>query len=96
MWLYQIAQLVAGADTSFDTLKEIADWIMSDQTGAAKMANDIQANAEAIADLDTLVGTKGTDGQDSTGLVKQIEDLEAINSNIITNEQIDDMISGLI
>ena len=54
---YQVAQIVAGADASYDTLKEIADWIMSDQTGAAKMANDIKANADAIADLETLVGT---------------------------------------
>ena len=54
---YQIAQIVAGADASYDTLKEIADWIMSDQTGAAKMANDIKANADAISDLETLVGT---------------------------------------
>ena len=54
---FQVAQIVAGADASYDTLKEIADWIMSDQTGAAKMANDIKANADAITDLETLVGT---------------------------------------
>ena len=54
---FQIAQIVAGADANYDTLKEIADWIMSDQTGAAKMANDIKANADAITDLETLVGT---------------------------------------
>ena len=54
---YQVAQIVAGADASYDTLKEIADWIMSDQTGAAKMANDIKANADAITDLEALVGT---------------------------------------
>lgn len=54
---YQVAQIVAGADASYDTLKEIADWIMSDTTGAAKMAADIKANADAITDLETLVGT---------------------------------------
>ena len=58
---YQVAQIVAGADASYDTLKEIADWIMSDQTGAAKMANDIKANADAITDLETLVGTIPTE-----------------------------------
>ena len=40
---YQIAQIVAGADTRYDTLKEIADWIISDTTGASKMASDILA-----------------------------------------------------
>ena len=44
-----IASVVAGADASFDTLKEIADWIVNDVTGAASMANKITA-------LETLVG----------------------------------------
>ena len=44
-----IASVVAGADASFDTLKEIADWIVNDTTGAASMANKITA-------LETLVG----------------------------------------
>ena len=39
----EVAKIVAGADQSYDTLKEIADWIMSDTTGAAAMANDISA-----------------------------------------------------
>ena len=47
---YQIAQIVAGADARFDTLKEIADWIANDTTGSTQMAND-------IAGLKTLVGT---------------------------------------
>lgn len=37
----EVAKIVAGADENYNTLKEIADWIMSDTTGAAKMANDI-------------------------------------------------------
>lgn len=44
-----IASVVAGADASFDTLKEIADWIVNDVTGAASMANKISA-------LEALVG----------------------------------------
>ena len=43
-----IAGVIAGATSSFDTLKEIADWIANDTTGAAKMANDIKANSDAI------------------------------------------------
>ena len=39
----EVAKVVANADTDFDTLKEIADWITNDTTGAAKMANDISA-----------------------------------------------------
>lgn len=61
---YQIAQIVAGADTRFDTLKEIADWILNDTTGATKMAND-------IAGLKTLVGTL-PQGITSTNVVDYI------------------------
>lgn len=39
----KVAEIVAGADSSYDTLKEIADWILNDTTGAADMANDIAA-----------------------------------------------------
>lgn len=54
----EVAKVVAGASTSFDTLKEIADWIENDTTGAAKMAND-------IADLitKTELGTYEEGGQ---------------------------------
>ena len=39
----EVAKIVNGADTKYDTLKEISDWILNDTTGAASMANDIQA-----------------------------------------------------
>lgn len=49
----EVAKIVAGADEKYDTLKEIADFILSDTTGAAKMAND-------IADLQAAVGEDGS------------------------------------
>ena len=61
---YQIAQIVAGADARFDTLKEIADWIVNDTIGATQMAND-------IAGLKTLVGTL-PQGITSTNVVDYI------------------------
>lgn len=45
----EVAKIVAGADENYNTLKEIADWIMSDTTGATKMANDI-TRLDAILD----------------------------------------------
>ena len=55
---YQIAQVVAGADASFDTLKEIADWIAKHpetvsalNTAISNNAEAIGENAEAISDL---------------------------------------------
>ena len=39
----EVAKIVNSADTKYDTLKEISDWILNDTTGAASMANDIQS-----------------------------------------------------
>lgn len=57
----EVAKIVAGADENYNTLKEIADWIMSDTTGAAKMANDITR-------LDTILDGIGdtTDDEQAT------------------------------
>ena len=32
-----VAGIIADADTDFDTLKEVADWILNDKTGAAAL-----------------------------------------------------------
>lgn len=44
----EIAKVVANAPQDLDTLKEIADYIENDKTGAAQMATQISANADAI------------------------------------------------
>ena len=51
----KVAEIVAGADANFDTLKEIADWILNDTTGAADMANDIKTLEDKMAGVDTTV-----------------------------------------
>lgn len=54
---YQIAQIVAGANESYDTLKEIADWIATHTGDAATMNSNITSNTTAINELKTLVGS---------------------------------------
>ena len=60
----EVAKVVADADADFDTLKEIADWILNDTTGAANMANDIvslkQEDINIDGRLDALEGIKHT------------------------------------
>lgn len=60
-----VAEVVASADTSFDTLKEIADWIQNDTTGAASMANDI-ADLKAIDAGTRLTTLEAISGQSHT------------------------------
>lgn len=54
----KVAEIVAGANADFDTLKEIADWILNDTTGAADMANDIQALQNQMVGVESTVVAK--------------------------------------
>lgn len=63
-----IAGVVASAPEDFDTLKEVADWIASDTTGAAKM----QADIARLDGADTVEGS----------VKKQIKDAVAAEAQI--------------
>lgn len=96
----KVAEVVAGADAKFDTLKEIADWILSDEIGAAEMQADISmlkggetvdgSVAKALKDAKTYA-----DGLDSA-MDKRVDDLEAaIGENGSVATQIQTAIQGL-
>lgn len=46
-----IAEVVNGAPEDFDTLKEVADWIKNDTTGAAKIESDIANLNEKVNNI---------------------------------------------
>lgn len=64
----KVAEIVANADADFDTLKEIADWILNDTTGAADMANDIAALQRLVGDK--AVATQIAEAITAAGLDK--------------------------
>lgn len=74
---YQIAQVVAGADASYDTLKEIADWISTHGTDAAAMNTQITTNKNDIAALKTQVGAEPVATQISTAIDSALKDGES-------------------
>ena len=63
-----VAGVVASAPEDFDTLKEVADWIASDTTGAAKM----QADIAKLQGGDTVEGS----------VAKQVKDAVAAEAEI--------------
>ena len=92
----KVAEIVANADADFDTLKEIADWILNDTTGAADMANDIavlqglvgdKAVAEQIADAISAEGLDkyalAADLTTLAGRVKVLEDAGYQNAEAV-------------
>ena len=82
----EVAAVVAGADASFDTLKEIADWIVNDTTGAASMANDISTLEELVGDL--AVATQIANAIDAALMIEGVEkyalaaDLTALTNRV--------------
>ena len=67
----EVSKIIAGADKSYDTLKEIADWIMNDTTGAAKMSNDISR-------LDAILDGIGGTGEEATVVAYVTKMIEAL------------------
>lgn len=90
---YQIAAIVAGADASFDTLKEIADWISSHNSDVTNMNSSIKANTDAVAALQKLVGSEAVATQIANAIAAanlsqyaSAEDLADAVLKIATNE----------
>lgn len=61
---YEVAQavtgLIDGAPAALDTLKELADYIAGDETGAGGLVAEIDANAKAIELLNNTESTTGS------------------------------------
>lgn len=57
----EIAKVVAGADTSFDTLKEVSDWINNHSDSAATMNSAIEANATAAQNAQNAADANSTE-----------------------------------
>ena len=96
---YQIAQIVAGADENYDTLKEIADWISGHTTDAATMNSQISTNKDDIASLKGLVGETAVSSQISSAIDEALkngendkyalaDDLAAANGKITSLQEL--------
>lgn len=81
---YQIARIVAGADESFDTLKEIADWITTHKTDAATMNSQINTNKDDISALKTKVGDTSVADQIDAALKDGDSNKYALSSDLDT------------
>lgn len=61
-----VAKIVADAPESYDTLKEISDWIGSHANDASAMNSQISTNKSGITALKTLIGTLPESAESST------------------------------
>lgn len=81
---HQIAEIVAGADESFDTLKEIADWITTHKTDATTMNSQINTNKDDISALKTKVGDTSVADQIDAALKDGDSNKYALSSDLDT------------
>lgn len=79
-----IAGVVASAPADFDTLKEIADYIASDKTGAAELSNRIAANEKAIAETIPETYVQKSEVSEEAGANKIVK-RNASGNIIVTN-----------
>lgn len=77
----EIAKIVANAPESFDTLKEISDWISSHSDDASAMNSRITANETAIAALEA--GTVTVDAALSASSENPVQN-KAVSAAITT------------
>lgn len=96
-----VAEVVAGAESDFDTLKEVADWIASDKEGSAALQTTVSNHTESISTLTKDLGDLETkvDGdianltthmsEASTALAEVDERLDILEAFEETHESID-------
>lgn len=90
-----IAEVVNNAPEDFDTLKEVADWIANDTTGAAAMQADVAKLKTDVADHETRLTTAEGDIDDLQSRMTDVEgvanknkeDIAANAGNISVNAE---------
>ena len=74
----EVAKIIANAPEAYDTLKEIADYIATDATGAAELSNKVTQNTEDISKLrEDLTNESTTRTNAISGINSSIEGLES-------------------
>ncbi|MBR5584051.1 MAG: hypothetical protein IKW21_05940, partial [Lachnospiraceae bacterium] len=74
-----IAEVVADADADFDTLKEIADWILNDKEGAAALQNTVASHTTKLGEVDnSLAALSAKDNSIDSEIAAIKEDILAL------------------
>ena len=80
----EIAFLVSSADTMFDTLRALADWITNDETGSAQLIADVVTVKEAVSGLTERV----------SGLEDEVSDIDERVDDV--ESDVADLAGGLV
>ncbi len=92
-----IAALVNGAPDTFDTLKEISDWISKDEEGTAQLVSDVAQNKTDIAGLRPYIDAQDTAYFNAIGSI-ELSELDALfkeKVELAQGQSIQDALNGL-
>ena len=84
------AVLGENVDADFDTLKEVADWILSDTTGAAALQTDVAALKGDMAAAKEDIGELDEAVSNINDVLDSKADAETVNGQISALEQADE------
>ena len=93
----QVAAVISGAPETFDTLKEVADWISADETGTAALVGRVTALEQADTTLSNALTAevqRATTAE--TGLGERIDGLTATYKTIADSDAADTAIKNAI
>ena len=103
-----VAAVVAGAESEFDTLKEVAEWIAADTTGSAELQTTVSGHTESIntinGEIDALevkvdkdIATLTTHMTDAAAKIEEIDGrLDVLDAFVELHEAISELeIEGL-
>ena len=93
----EVAKIVANAPEAYDTLKEIADYIATDASGAAELSNKVTQNSKDISKLrEDLTNESTTRTNAISGINSSIEGLTSrVEGNEGSIETLNTEINGL-
>lgn len=90
-----VAGVVASAPEDFDTLKEVADWIASDTTGAAKMQADI-ARLDGADTVDGSVKKQIKDAVATEALIARAAEKANADAIAVEKDRVNDIVTDYL
>ena len=75
----EVAKLVSSADSMYQVLQELADWVESDETGSAQLINDV---ATLNGEVEELSGSVITNQENISELSAETESLKNLVENL--------------
>lgn len=90
-----VAGVVASAPEDFDTLKEVADWIASDTTGAAKMQADI-ARLDGADTVDGSVKKQIKDAVAAEALIARAAEKANADAIVVEKGRVDGIVADYL